>query len=57
MEGAQHFRDRAARLCELACAERDKIVRRQLIQMSLRFEAFADELETTTGDDFSTSSA
>jgi len=32
MEGAQRYRDRAARLRELACAKRDVVVRRQLIR-------------------------
>jgi hypothetical protein len=45
MEGAQHYRDPAARLRELASAERDVVVRRRLIQMAIRFDQFADELE------------
>jgi len=46
MEGAPHYRDRAARLRELAGVERDVIVRQQLIQLAMRFENFADELES-----------
>jgi hypothetical protein len=45
MEGAQHYRNRAARLRDLASAERDVVVRRRLIQMAIRFDEFADELE------------
>ena len=50
MEGAQHFRHRAARLRELACDERDTIVWRQLIQEAIRFDEYADELEANTAD-------
>ena len=57
MEGAPRYRDRAARLRELAGVERDVIVRQQLIQLAIRFEDFADELEGNTADTAFTSTA
>jgi hypothetical protein len=50
--GAQHYRGRAARFRELACAEPAVILRRRLIQMAIQFEEFADELEAKTADNY-----
>ena len=57
MEGAQYYRDRAARLRELASTERDVTVRQQLMQLAIRFEEFADQLDGNTADVPNTSSA
>lgn len=45
MRDAQRYRERATRLRELACAERNILVRRQLLRIAIRFDEFADELE------------
>ncbi len=45
MIGAARFRERAARLRQLASAERDVSVRQELAAMALRFDQFAEELE------------
>jgi hypothetical protein len=50
MESAQSYRDRATQHRELACAERDILIRRRLIQMALRFDEFADQIEDKTAD-------
>ena len=57
MEGAQYYRDRAARLRELASTERDVTVRQQLMQLAIRFEEFADQLDGNTAEVPNTSSA
>jgi hypothetical protein len=46
MAVAQRFRERAAYLRELASTERDISVRQQLVAMALRFDEFAQELES-----------
>lgn len=44
---AERFRERAAYLRQLASTERDIKVRQELATMALRFDQFAEELETT----------
>ena len=44
---AQHYRDHAARLRELACATRHAIIGRRLIHLAIRFDELADELEAS----------
>ena len=49
MVAAQRFRERAAYLRRLASTERDINVRQELAAMALRFEQFAEELESPIG--------
>ena len=46
MDSAMLYRNRAARLRELASNERDVTVRQQLARAALGFDEFADELES-----------
>jgi hypothetical protein len=46
MDSARLYRNRAAHLRELASTERDVSVRRQLKLAAIRFDQFAEELES-----------
>jgi len=46
MDSARLYRDRAAHLRQLASTERDVTVRQQLGYLAIRFDEFADDLET-----------